>query len=313
MIFLERDRRDKAVHANFKGAKRVKNNLLLLQKKQKGELVTENKNKWNSAIWKEAKDQLLRETYNKCAYCESDITQVGYGDVEHFRPKSKYWWLAYSYENYLASCAICNQQYKGDEFEIGNPDNQMQEPGVAPDQTDDELLDMAPYITVDPVKDEDGLPLEEFTAQINAEYALLIHPYFDDPEEYLTYKPDLTTKAVEVVARKPTYESIKDACERMFGINRLELRDRRFAIYCFYMTYRYTLTDPGISAATRQMTENRLQEMRSAFGEYAGMVRYFDKQPLEQLPWGPDVIILESDRLRPQPPAKKAAARKSAA
>ena len=47
---------------------------------------------------------------------------VAYGDVEHFRPKSKYWWLAYCYENYLYSCQMCNQRYKKAEFPIFGPE-----------------------------------------------------------------------------------------------------------------------------------------------------------------------------------------------
>src|SRR4051812_10882784 len=40
-----------------------------------------------------------------CAYCQSDLPHNDPGDVEHFRPKSEYWWLAYEFANYLLSCA----------------------------------------------------------------------------------------------------------------------------------------------------------------------------------------------------------------
>ena len=69
-------------------------------------------------VWKAAKPQLKLETGGKCAYCESPTDTVAHGDVEHFRPKSKYWWLAYCYDNYLYACQICNQVHKGDEFPI---------------------------------------------------------------------------------------------------------------------------------------------------------------------------------------------------
>ena len=52
-----------------------------------------------------------------CAYCGDLIGRTG-EDVEHFRPKSAYWFLAYAYSNYLASCRQCNSSRKGDKFEL---------------------------------------------------------------------------------------------------------------------------------------------------------------------------------------------------
>lgn len=61
----------------------------------------------------------------KCAYCESHIVHVDYGDIEHFRPKSKFPELCFRWENLLLSCGICNgTAHKGDHFpesEEGGP------------------------------------------------------------------------------------------------------------------------------------------------------------------------------------------------
>jgi hypothetical protein len=46
---------------------------------------------FNSNVWKVAKPQLKLESGSKCAYCESPTDSVAHGDVEHYRPKSKYW------------------------------------------------------------------------------------------------------------------------------------------------------------------------------------------------------------------------------
>lgn len=43
----------------------------------------------------------------KCAYCESKVEQ---NDIEHYRPKSIYYWLAYSWDNLLYCCPTCNQK-----------------------------------------------------------------------------------------------------------------------------------------------------------------------------------------------------------
>ncbi len=57
----------------------------------------------------------LKRIYkNKCAFCEHKVEQY---HIEHYRPKKVYYWLAFSWDNLLMSCATCNQ-YKGINFEI---------------------------------------------------------------------------------------------------------------------------------------------------------------------------------------------------
>jgi uncharacterized protein (TIGR02646 family) len=73
--------------------------------------------------------------HGKCCYCETRI-QEPYADkhVEHWRPKLSsrqsrnqtsiwpgYYWLAYSWDNLLLSCAFCNRDNKRDRFPLKNP------------------------------------------------------------------------------------------------------------------------------------------------------------------------------------------------
>lgn len=59
----------------------------------------------------------LNKLYNgKCGYCETKNRQLA---VEHYRPKSEYYWLAYSWDNLLYSCPICNSR-KLNKFLIKN-------------------------------------------------------------------------------------------------------------------------------------------------------------------------------------------------
>ena len=61
--------------------------------------------------------ELLNKLYNqKCAFCEQKIMKCINNNledcsstVEHYRPKSKYYWLAYSWDNLLWCCHRCNQ------------------------------------------------------------------------------------------------------------------------------------------------------------------------------------------------------------
>lgn len=92
--------------------------------------------------WSKINKTLLTKQHGKCAYCESMMAAVSHSDVEHFRPKagfdpatggtysanlagirgglvrSGYFWLAYKAENYYVSCAICNQVYKKNRFDV---------------------------------------------------------------------------------------------------------------------------------------------------------------------------------------------------
>jgi len=68
--------------------------------------------------------QLLYEIQNeKCIYCETKFTHNSPGDIEHFRPKSLYYWLAYDWKNLFLSCEECNRRYKRDKFPLFNPAN----------------------------------------------------------------------------------------------------------------------------------------------------------------------------------------------
>lgn len=66
---------------------------------------------------KQVKDSLKTMFSGKCAYCESHITHIGYGHIEHFRPKSKFPDLCFEWSNLMLGCEICNGKgYKGDKF-----------------------------------------------------------------------------------------------------------------------------------------------------------------------------------------------------
>ncbi len=53
--------------------------------------------------------QVLEELFHKkCAYCESNYAATGYVEIEHYRPKSLYYWLAADWSNLLPACKRCN-------------------------------------------------------------------------------------------------------------------------------------------------------------------------------------------------------------
>lgn len=63
------------------------------------------------------KETLVRMFHGKCAYCESKITHVDYGHIEHFRPKSLFPDRTFEWTNLFLACGVCNGgEFKGDRF-----------------------------------------------------------------------------------------------------------------------------------------------------------------------------------------------------
>ncbi|HEY1773837.1 MAG TPA: HNH endonuclease [Gammaproteobacteria bacterium] len=66
------------------------------------------------------KEALVAETYGKCAYCESKLRHITYGDVEHIIPKKLDPKLYYMWANLTLACDICNTN-KGVREDIIDP------------------------------------------------------------------------------------------------------------------------------------------------------------------------------------------------
>lgn len=61
--------------------------------------------KYNHA---DIKATLLQETNEKCAYCESKLRHVTYGDTEHVSPKSNEPHRTFEWANLTIACDVCN-------------------------------------------------------------------------------------------------------------------------------------------------------------------------------------------------------------
>ncbi|MGB5685050.1 MAG: retron system putative HNH endonuclease [Candidatus Electrothrix sp.] len=82
---------------------------------------------------KDIKHALRAMCHDKCAYCESKVTHVDHGDIEHYRPKSKFPELTFTWSNLLLACGVCNgTKYKGDKF----PEEEQDGPLVHPCEDD---------------------------------------------------------------------------------------------------------------------------------------------------------------------------------
>ena len=64
--------------------------------------------------WRKFHADLRQVFHGFCAYCE----ELGKGEVDHFRPKSKFPDLVYHWSNWLFTCHDCNNA-KGEKWPIG--------------------------------------------------------------------------------------------------------------------------------------------------------------------------------------------------
>lgn len=101
---------------------------------RRGELIYEGKyiykNLYDSRYkMSDIKEALKRGSHKKCVYCEKSVNDENF-PVEHYRPKSAYYWLAYSWDNLLLSCDKCNTK-KSDSFEIAGSKASYREESLA--------------------------------------------------------------------------------------------------------------------------------------------------------------------------------------
>lgn len=109
--------------------------------------------------WTDLKLVFWEKQNKRCALCEKELNDEYVMDIEHFRPKNEYWWLAYNYQNYYLACAECNRKYKNVKF---------------------------------PLFDENKKVAYSDRKNIQQEEPLLMNPTIDNPEEYfeLVFKTD---------------------------------------------------------------------------------------------------------------------------
>ena len=67
------------------------------------------------------KKTLIEETNSKCAYCESKVTDVSPGDIEHILPKKERPDLYVDWDNLTFACEICNRSGKGTYYDVNLP------------------------------------------------------------------------------------------------------------------------------------------------------------------------------------------------
>ncbi|WP_439598920.1 HNH endonuclease [Falsiroseomonas sp.] len=226
---------------------------------------------FKSSAWKAAKTRLKRDSFGKCAYCDAPTSIVAHGDVEHFRPKDSYWWLAHSYDNFVFACQICNQSHKGNKFPIGAA--ALPPPSMPPSLPEGAALDaLVALLVLDSTRVTDA----DLHRLWGAEEAHLVHPYLEDPEPLVAYEVDPVNEEVWLrSAGGARADRAVQAADDCLGINREELRRERHAHYLLLDAFRQILGAAGLPAAARAIAEREVRRLQASRQPFAGMHRHF--------------------------------------
>ncbi len=270
MIRLFRERTISAIPVSFRGQKRIDKALTLLLKAAGTE--------FDSGYWKKAKNQLKKESHGKCAYCEASTAVVAHGDVEHFRPKSKYWWLAYCYDNYLFSCQLCNQSFKGNEFPLGDETLMFAAPVLAATATDAAKIKLVTEMSPDPLDLLDAALLAKYETLCRNEGATLINPYLDDPEEHFKWEVNALSRKVSISEKTAASKPFFEAADKFYGLNREDLKLERGRIYRILSAFARSLNSNQLDAQLEQEIKDEIQAMIEPDALFAGMCRYFVRE-----------------------------------
>lgn len=170
------------------------------------------------------KERLESLYHEKCVYCEKRIEEY---QIEHYRPKSIYYWLAYSWDNLLISCGTCNP-HKGAKFEVKN------------------RISINDY-SIDDIHNL-GNVYDKF------EQPTLMNPTREDFYKYLIF-----SKKGEVYSKDKRVKKTIEACK----IGRKRLNDWRKLIYDDYnrdtKQSKRTISNPNASEEAKQKAEDELE------------------------------------------------------
>jgi len=207
---------------------------------------------FDSAIYghTEVKEYLLAMQHGKCAFCESKITHIAYGDVEHFRPKAAvrqepggpltrpgYYWLAYEWSNLLLSCQLCNQRHKGNFFPLA----------------------------------DSAARARSHRADLGREAAMFINPVDDDPEMLLAFRAEVMFGRDSAGRGDTTRDAL--------ALNRPALLERRRDRYELLRTLFNVIViadarpDDAELAVLANQARTNLEQHAASSAEYAGMIR----------------------------------------
>jgi len=227
------------------GKKKTKSNCTSYTKNARAYDTGRKKFDFDSKIYahKTVKAALRKAQHDKCCFCESKVTHISYGDVEHFRPKAGvrqrsgtslerpgYYWLAYEWSNLFFSCQLCNQRYKENLFPLKKPADR------AKSHNDD----------------------------LHAEKPMFINPT-EDVRKYISFREEVIFAVDDNPRGKATI--------RALGLDRDELNDMRRDCYDkLEIVYEVANLTPPVPASTKAKAKKLIAKSVQSSSQYSSMI-----------------------------------------
>ena len=183
----------------------------------KNEIALLETKKTKSNCYKKSKEELEIQFHNKCAYCETVIKKSNtYTTIDHYRPKSTYYWLVSEWSNLLLSCQICNTT-KSSKFPLIADNKKNKFPPL-----------LNGNLNVKKCKADNSVLIDE--------RPYILHPKIDEPKKYFDFKIDKNYAGIEIIGTDS--EGSKDLKQKYIGkgqatieicdLNRPELKTDRY-------------------------------------------------------------------------------------
>jgi hypothetical protein len=190
------------------------------------------------------KSVLKKSQHDKCFLCESKVTHISSGDVEHFRPKGGYrqsakhklqkpgyFWLAYEWRNLFFVCELCNRRFKKNLFPLLKATNRC-------------------------VSHKNDTILEE---------PLFINPENENPEDYISFRGEIVFAVNGNLRGKTTIEGA--------GLDRVELEsNRKTTLEKIKRIYEIANATPELPQS-KEALSYLYNECTSEIHEYSSMIK----------------------------------------
>jgi len=241
--------------------------LAAAEKKKNADRIKNGKSRAFSAYKNDDVRQGLQDMfYNKCAYCEAYIPHISPTEIEHFRPKGHYYWLAAEWSNLLLSCIHCNRPMK---HWVPGASNKV----------------LSGKHTHFPVKNDNKnrwtSPKSKKKSQ-DERFRLLIDPCVDDPEEYFQYVQ--TGNEIGNIMLKDGLTPFKteraQESIRLYGLCRMELVGCRARIVT-QIFEKIVVIDREIESFNAASTQTLKNKHAGYVREYIAQLVRFTEPPSE--------------------------------
>ncbi|PFD04500.1 AAA family ATPase [Bacillus cereus] len=231
------------------------------------EILRDKSYQLSKSVSNETRKNLVMNFNNKCAYCESKIDSIA--QINNYRPiggarnsdgevsKEHYWWLKFEWDNLLPTCPECNAN-KSNRFPV--------------------------------LSDRVNVGVFEHK-ELERESPALLHPYYDNPEEYFLYNEGGYIYS-DIHRARITIE--------ILNLNRINLVNQRRKEYISLKIKWDMLVDCYFDTLNSNSVENtlRLNEMifeiksiLGAEGEFCGLKRQFIRLWMNAIPSLEELLV----------------------